>query len=249
MADAPSPAKHELLATQAAVSWLSADGSLQHLCHSDPDPSRQITFDIFSDIPSAAALFRVRAPIAFKACPKEKTPTYLYVYADRVESLSRESPGEIPQEIRQRLGAQPTCLRLGLNKPADLIVPEIPLVPAKRKGHGDRLDAVKLLAQATSWVVYLAAGSSTLNALLDKLCVVVAERGLRLLPVAAPSGLYAGKGGKILGCSDLAANQLSPPPYDEIEPSPPSDGKLYLLLGECRLRSNRTCGLVRCSPV
>ncbi|KAI3401042.1 hypothetical protein diail_750 [Diaporthe ilicicola] len=224
MADArpSSPNPPQWLANQAVISWLDADGSVRYLYQSDPDPSRQIMFDVFSDATAPAALFRVRAPVALKATPNERTQLYLYVCADRVESLSCESPDGIPEDIQQRLGAGSTCLRFGLSKPADLVVPQTQLIPAKRKGHGERLDALKRLAQATSWAVHLRDGSLP-QTLLHGLCAAVAERRLKPLPVADPSGLYAGKGGRVLEGSELLPPRASPPAYDEITSPPPSD--------------------------
>ncbi|KAL1853952.1 hypothetical protein Daus18300_011619 [Diaporthe australafricana] len=217
-----SPNPPEWLANQAVISWLDVDGSMRYLYESDPDPSRQIMFDVFFDDACPAALFRARAPVSLKASPNEKTQLYLYLYADRVESLSCESSDGIPEEIQQKLGAGPTCLRFGLSKPADLVVPQTSLVPAKRKGHGDRLDALKLLAQATSWVVHLADGSMT-DALVQRLCAVVAERRLKPLPVADPSGLYSGKGGRVLEGFELLPPRASPPSYNEIASPPPPE--------------------------
>lgn len=223
-ARAVPPNPPEWLDNQAVISWLDADGSVRYLYQSDPDPSRQIMFDIFLDAASPAALFRARAPVSLKAFPNEKTQLYLYLYADRVESLSCESPDGMPEEIQQRLGAGSICLRFGLSKPADLVVPQTSMIPAKRKGHGDRLDALKLLAQATSWAVHLADGSLT-QTVVHRLCAAVAERHLKPLQTADPSTLYSGKGGRVLEGFELLPPRASPPSYDEIASPPPAEGE------------------------
>lgn len=228
MADAPSASSSKTeISTQAVISWVDSDGQVKYLYQADPDPSRQVTFDLHFHDASLSALLRVRVPVDLKAFPSGKTPLYLYIYADRITSIVCDSssriPDGIPDEIRGRLGTGLISLHLDLSKPADMVVPMNPLVPTKKKGHGERLDAFRSLAQATSWIIYLTGGSLPSEALLETLCSAVARGDLKpLLGEACLSGLYCGKGGKVLEGSNAHSWTVPPPSYDEVEPPPPA---------------------------
>lgn len=132
------------------------------------------------------------------------------------------------------------CLRFGLSKPADLIVPsDTSLVPKKPKLDGATLDSLKLLAQETQLSIYMAHGDLMLDTLLQSLCAAVADKSLKPLDMSLEVlGINLGRGFRILQGEEL---RLAPslPSYDvpEEPPAPysPKSGKSGLTLLICIL--------------
>lgn len=212
----------DLSKVPAIVTWVGADGQPLEIHQIDQDPSRLVTFDIHVNAVSKCAFFKLRAWAELKALPNKKTPLYLHVHPDQICSLVCDGPSQVPADTRKKLGDATICLRFHLSRPADLVVPHVSLVPRRQKGNGDTIDALKLLAKATSLNVYLTHHTLS-EALLRPLCDAVVQRSLKA-PGWAPglAGLYSGRGGKIqsIGASPPPP-PTSPPSYDELAPSPP----------------------------
>ncbi|KAH8756101.1 hypothetical protein F5883DRAFT_383269, partial [Diaporthe sp. PMI_573] len=208
----------------AVVEWIGVDSESHYLYHGDTDPSRQVTFGIRFDAASGAAFFKIRAPVGLKAAGSNsaKTPLFLYIHPDRITSLSYDVPSAVQDLVRGKLGPSPSCLRFGLTRPADMVAPSVSLAPQNR-GHGEKLDSLKLLAQATYFSVYWT-HATLCKAQLRPLCDAIAARNLKAIGAAAElQGLYGGAGGKVLEGSELCipVPKTAPPSYSELAPSPP----------------------------
>lgn len=256
MADDPlpppsAPSEIDLKAAPAVIAWAGIDGQAHHLHNNERD---QVTLDVCFNAATKTAFFKLRVFVKLKHFPHERTPLFLYIHPDRIASFACDGPGTTPDDIRKKLGTDAIiCLRFGLTRPADMIVPRAsPLVPRKQKGHGDTLDSLRLLAQKESLSVYLEHCDSLPEALLRSLGAAVADGGLEAPDGAADlAGLYSGIGGEVLG---LGAS-CPPPLYDGPGASPPPSftkkGKtagacLYLnaatlltLSSRCRRGTNR----------
>lgn len=226
-----APSVIELTAAPAVVVWPGPNGQVHQLCQNERD---QVTFDIHFNAASETAFFKLRVPVKLKDFPHEKTPLFLYIHPDRVTSLVYDGPDKMPDDIRQKLGTDAIiCLRFSLNKPADMVVPRASsLTPRRQRGHGDKLDCLRLLAQETSLSVYLTLQDSLSEVLFRSLCAAVTDGTLQALDGAADmSGLYSGTGGEVLQVGNPCPPPMeSPPSYDELGASPPSaslkDGKI-----------------------
>lgn len=220
---ASAPDQVNLTAASAVVVWTGADGQAYHLQGNERD---QLTFDVQFAAASKTAFFKLRVLVKLKDLPAERTPLFLYIHPDRVTSLAYDGPDRTPDDVRQKLGpGDIICLRFGLSKPADMIVPRASsLTPRKQKGHGDKLDALRLLAHETQMSVYLAQNESLSEALLLSLSAAIAEGGLQ-----APDrltdlpGLYSGMGGEVFRLEDVRPPPptTAPPSYEEVGASPP----------------------------
>ncbi|ROV89394.1 hypothetical protein VSDG_08691 [Cytospora chrysosperma] len=207
-----APSEIDLKAAPAIAVWAGANGQVQQL--------HQVTFDVRFNAASQAAFFKLCVPVKLKGIPHAKTPLFLYIHPDCVASLVCDGPDKTPDDLRQKLGTDAiACLRFCLHKPADMIGPRASLLaPRRAKGHGDKLDAFKLLAQETTLTVYLAHGDSLSEGLLRSLCAAVTGGSLQTPDGAADmSGLYAGIGGEVVQFGD----SCPPPSYHELGASPP----------------------------
>lgn len=109
-----------------------------------------------------------------------------------------------------------------LTRPADIVAPLISLAP-RNKGHGNKLESLRLLAQETGFSVYWAHAALP-KAQLRPLCDAVTTRTLKSIKGAPDlQRLYGGAGGKVLEISELSDTvpKSAPPPYGELVPSPP----------------------------
>lgn len=231
----PSPS-FDLERTPAVVEWTGADSEPHYLYHGDADKSRQVTFEMRFDADGAAAFFKIRVPVGLKGAGHDsaKTPLFLHIHPDRITSLGCEAPSVVPDLVRRNLGPSLSCLRFSLARPADMVVPSVSPLAPQNKGHGEKLDSLKLLAQETSFTVYWKRASTPSEAQLQPLCDAVAARTLKSISAAAdPQGLYGGAGGKVLQGSELLlpVPKTSPPSYSEIAPPAPgapiNPGKMH----------------------
>lgn len=233
-----------LTALQAVVTWVGTDGQTNILYRQDSDPSLQVTLNInFDDVQEQSGctgLFRLHVPVDLKASPHEKTPLLLYIRPERVVSLMCEQgdepelPGsqvdDVDALVRTKLGPQPVCLKFGLTSPADMVVPTgVPLVPTKRKPHGERLHLLTFLAQITSFSIFLKAQDIGSLSLLQELSGAIADPARCVKSNAQAdsiASLYSGRGGKILDGAEVSANgpralPPSPPSYADVGVPPP----------------------------
>lgn len=203
------------------VSWLDASHQTQYLSQSSKDQSRQLTFSVDHDTETTTALFEIRLPIELKASPNAKTPLFLYIHPEQVTSLTHYclNPDDTPQQVREKLGDGVVCLKFQLSSCPDMIVPKSPLVPKKQKDHGEKLDALKQLAQQTALDVYV--GCSILpDAQARMLCDMVLDPKVRTSCDNHLSRLYGSKGATLWLCSENLPT-APPPSYNQTGSAPP----------------------------
>lgn len=181
-----------------------------------------MTFSIDCDSETKTALFEIRLPIELKASPNAKTPLFLYIHPEQVTSLTHHAiaPGETPQQVRQRLGDGVVCLKFQLSSCPDMIIPKSPLVPKKQKDHGEKLDALKQLAQQTALDVYV--GCNVLSDVqVRTLCDMVLDPNIRTsFKDGRLSRLYGSKGARLWVCSEDLPT-APPPSYSQMGSAPP----------------------------
>lgn len=226
----PPPPSFDIDRTPAVVEWTGPDSEPQYLYHGDADPSRQVTFEMrFDAAAGMAAFFKIRVPVGLKGAGHDsaKTPLFLHIHADRVTSLRYEvPPSAVPEPARLKLGSASgtSCFRFSLARPADMVVPSASPLTPQNKGHGDKLDSLRLLAQETSFAVYWRHATAMCDGQVRPLCDAVAARTLKSIGAAAElQGLYGGSGGRVLEGGELCipAPKTGPPAYSELEPGPP----------------------------
>jgi hypothetical protein len=124
--------------------------------------------------------------------------------------------------VSGKLGPSPSRFQFSLTRAADMVVPWASLEP-RNKGHGNKLESLKLLAQEICFSVYWTDPALS-EVQLRPLCDAVAARTLKPINAAADlQGLYGGAGGKVLEGAGLCTPvpQTAPPSYGELVPSPP----------------------------
>ncbi|KUI64104.1 hypothetical protein VM1G_10878 [Cytospora mali] len=210
----------------AAFVWAGADGKPCSLCDSELNP---MGLSIHFNPSDKTILFRLHCFLDLlgqKGSPKARTSIYLYIQADRIQSIivlddSSRKSDEVQEELRNRLGPGPMCLQLALHSPADLVVPSLPLWPTK-KAHRAMLHSVGLLAEQTALTVYLRKDRVWSSSHLASLCRAVSKHELGPnREVADLSKLYNGHGGRLLRPDSLFSSNPVPPSYGEVEPGPP----------------------------
>lgn len=180
-----------------------------------------MTFDVRFNTVSKAASLRIRVPVVLKGETKPTT-LYVYIHADQITSLVYDHPDKTSDDIRKELGVAASCLRFCLSKPADMVVPQAPFTP-KRKGDSYVLDAMKLLAQETSFSLYFVQKLPLPEGTFRTLCNAVADRSLIAMDVDEDvMGIYAGQPGRVLEAANLLPVPTSlPPSYNELSPPMP----------------------------
>lgn len=213
----------------AVVAWeCESDSQGPRYLESDP-AKRRIVFEAHLD--DEAALFRLRIPVRLKHL--DETYLYFHVPPDHVSSFAWVADHDAPDRVRQTLSGGVTRLRFLLHTPGQLIVPAQDVLHPKRPATARVIEALKLLATAVAFSVYVEP-------------TVLSKTRLQLLDAAIRSGrsrpparlqdlrsLYNGRGGRfhvvadekdVSTASEDAASTVavdSPPPYEEIGPGPP----------------------------
>lgn len=220
------------------------------------DTLLEVTFDARRLDATNEAFFKLRRTVTLKAAPSTKTPLFVFIPPEQVESLecvepATAEPGAAGQdeEARKKLGSETICMRFGLKSPADLVGPkDLDLTP-KNKASGVTLDSLRSLAHHDSLAVYFARNVVS-QARLKSLCGAANNGRLKSIARQADlTSLYRGKGGQVIkeaGAPVAASIEPdSPPSYDELGPGPPpaplyesggktsSVTKLYLLCIHC----------------
>ncbi|KAI5918635.1 hypothetical protein F4810DRAFT_690946 [Camillea tinctor] len=228
----------DVTAQPTVVTWRSTNGQFESL--------PQLNLDIHYSVRSDKAFFKLCATIPLKTPPRaNKTNIYLFIYPERITTLSvEECPSPCPIAL-QPLGSDVTSLRFDLSKPPALILPKASLRPRNKPSH-DMLDSFRLLAQQTSFTAWLNIPSRVLpRRRLLSLCEAASRHdGLRSIAGhSRTSSLYSGNGGRVIegdgiGISTQSAvpSKLSiafentiedPPSYEETRSGPnlPLEGK------------------------
>ncbi|KKY29309.1 hypothetical protein UCDDA912_g10768 [Diaporthe ampelina] len=244
------PLSLDLAALPCLVAWSDTeDGLARHLYRRDHDPTLQVALDLGWAEPGpqstvGGGTFRLRVPVDLKACPHEKTPLFLYIRPGSIASVSGPSlaPDETPdhedtqsgvlQVVRAKFGPQFMRLRFALDALPEMVVPSgVPIIPTKRRPHGEQISLLARLARARSFSVFLKDDGS-LSPLLRRLADATSNPArtvqFRAGALSGMASLYPGRGAKILNSDGLsamlraAAPPLSlPPPYETVEAPPP----------------------------
>lgn len=208
------------ISTPAVVKWASSDTLLE------------VTFDARRLDSTNDAFFKLRRTVTLKAAPSTKTPLFVFIAPEQIESLEFVEPAKAEpgatghdEEARKKLGSDQVCLRFGLKRPADLVGPkDLDLTP-KNKVSGVVLDSLRSLSHHDSFAVYFARNVVS-QVRLKSLCEA-ANNGLlkSIVRQADLTSLYRGKGGQVIkevGAPVAASIEPdSPPSYDELGPGPP----------------------------
>ncbi|KAL1623096.1 hypothetical protein SLS54_004582, partial [Diplodia seriata] len=229
----------------AFVEWHCPEqNATAYLGHRHPRPPCQLTLEIRFGETESAAFFKLRTPVALKACAK-KTNVLAFILPDRILSLHGEADPDldttiVPATVRRGLThakacfpSDPICsLRFTLSKPPVIVIPAATSLAPATTASGDILNALKSFAQATEFTVYFARKQLP-QELLKSLCTLAHDAGLK--PIARQldlTGLYRGHGGEMIEGADMhipTPGVESPPSYDELAlpspPPPPISGK------------------------
>ncbi|ROV92307.1 hypothetical protein VSDG_07283 [Cytospora chrysosperma] len=250
----PPPDVLNLRGTPAVIEWhdaASQSSSTSYLAQSsDPSP---LQFSLFFDPSSNTAFFKLRAAVVLEgATPQDqvKTHMYIFVYPEQVLSLVQEEVEKLPEAAispAARLSScKIMCLRFVLFKPVSVVAPvEVPVRP-KTTADARLLDALQQLMQQNALAIYLALDALPNSKRLQSLCRASSNSSLKSQPKHADlSGLYGGRGGRVVECLTGSARSGAegkekermqvrhaapddkdpleiPPSYDEVALSPQS---------------------------
>lgn len=205
----------------------------------------EATFDARRVDSTQDAFFKLRSTIVLKTSAPRKTPFFLFIHPERIQSLELDAAEAEEttrqEEARTTLGSDTVRLRFTLTRPADLVGPRVPDLTPKNKASGDVLDSMRSLAQQVGFEIYLPRNVLS-QARLASLCKAASSGALKSIARQADlTSLYRGKGGQLFAQPDAPPGYVAPPPssppsYDELGPSPPlaplkkPSGKPALLL-------------------
>lgn len=208
------------ISTPAVVQWASSDTLLE------------VTFDARRLDSTNDAFFKLRRTVTLKAASSTKTPLFVFIPPEQIESLGFVEPAATEtgavghdEQARKKLGSDTICLRFGLKRPADLVGPkDLDLTP-KNKASGVVLDSLRSLACHDRLLIYFARNVVS-QARLKSLCEAANNGLLKSIGRQADlTSLYRGKGGQVIkeaGAPVAASIEAdSPPSYDELGPGPP----------------------------
>jgi hypothetical protein len=226
------------ISAQPAFATWTADN--QTCCHLDA-----LKFHIFHDLSTNAAFFKLRAPVTFQTTAtksKKTSAVWLFIAPERIATLALQGEDEIGEATRKQIGPNAVSLCFQLHRPATLVLP--PDIDQNSKDHlpSETLDALQSLVRATSFTISVGLPSRTVSqAHLLSLCAAASRSTGSINTEFSSTGgtlysskhaadtvsLYGGKGGRVIeGDSPallaMTGNEVSPPPYADIEASPPS---------------------------
>lgn len=205
------------ISTPAFVAWGSGD------------TLAEVAFDARRVDSTSNAFFKLRVSVLCKASAPAKTPLFLFIHPERVQSLQLDSSNAdqhaYQEDARKKLGSDVVCLRYALKKPADLIGPKAFDLTPKNKASGAVLDSLRSLAGQDTFVVLFPRNVLSQTRLMS-LCEAASSGVLKSIARQADlASLYRGKGGQVitqLGTpGGTCSGPSNPPPYNELGPSPP----------------------------
>ncbi|KAF4314409.1 hypothetical protein GTA08_BOTSDO01197 [Botryosphaeria dothidea] len=217
----------------AFVEWRCPDqNATTYIGHRHPRPVCQVAFEIRFEESERAAFFKLRLPVALKACAK-KTNIFVFILPERILSLDTApgSDANIPEPVRRGLVQANACssseditrLQFSLSKPSVLVVPASTSLAPATTASGTILNMLQSLAQVTDFTLLFPSKHMS-HQRLSTLCSMARDGGLK--PVTSQldlTSLNGGKGADIVEGVDLYVPTPadSPPSYDELAPSPP----------------------------
>lgn len=237
--------KHSKL--EAIVKWVD---------HGQLREQRNLNFDIQHHALYHTAYFKLRASVTAKtSSASEQIPLFLFLAPEAVQTLTLHG------DHAYELGPDTICLRFGLKSrrvggPA-LVVPvtmDTSHLSWKHKDSSDMWASLQSLAQATCFTVHCRLPRRAMpETRLQYLCETLSNGQVISTPgYANTSGLYGGKGGKIVYFGDEAKTEErfsneSPPAYQDLEPSPPLPSILQDKTCNKRPRTNSDSDIERAS--
>ncbi|KAH8130834.1 hypothetical protein ACSS6W_004306 [Trichoderma asperelloides] len=209
----------------ACIEW-TLNNATQYLINPDPQRDSVKLDACFSGQPSAAS-FQLHCPIRVKGIESHSYITGL-IHTRSITSLTFDENPEIPDIVRKKLNCKAVCLHFDLCQPLDLIASTAatePIQPRKRLS-GQVIDALRSLAEATAFNIYISAREIALPRL-NALCEAVSQNLLQPINTDISTilaALYGRRGGKIITLSSQAYASTSrnenPPSYDQLETLP-----------------------------
>lgn len=203
-------------AIPAVVEW-EYDGVTHQLARPDPKVDNII---LRTRLNRLSALFELRFPINLKGIEGVSAVT-ISIQPSSITSFEFSSTTTPPNVVKDKFGGEVTRLSFRINSTAQILAPVVakePLAPA-RSQSGKVLDAIRMLSDATAFIVYI--GDKKLsNEQLQSIHDAVNQGGLT--PFRGQSELasmYHGTGAKIVDF--VTRVQDAPPSYEEAEPPPP----------------------------
>lgn len=166
---------------------------------------------------SHRAFFKLCAKVGLPARAggrRVKTSIYIYIYPERIRQLSVD-----PDPTQRKLGAGTILLRVELNRPPALVMPETAL-DVNSNAAERTIDALRGLAGQTCFAMHAKIPRKKLSvARIRELCAAAANAGLTSLAAHAnTANLYHGKGGHVVEGDSLAG---PPPQYVDLAPAEP----------------------------
>ncbi|KAL6886851.1 hypothetical protein GGI43DRAFT_418222 [Trichoderma evansii] len=215
--------------TPVCIEWTLNDAT-QYLIN--PDPQRDsVKLDAYCSSQSSVASFQLHCPIRVKGIESHSCITGL-IHIRSIVSLNFDENPEIPDIVRKKLNCKAVRLHFDLCQPLDLIASTVatdPIQPRKRLS-GQVIDALRSLAKATAFDIYISAREISLPRL-TALCEAVSQNLLQPLHSDISTilaSLYGGRGGKIITLSSpdytSTSRNGSPPSYDQLETLPLKTG-------------------------
>jgi hypothetical protein len=212
----PSPCLEIDETAPTVVEW-ECDGVTHHLAKPDP----KVDSIIFrTRLSGSSALFEIRFPINLKGVDGVSAVT-ISIQPSSIKSFEFTSPTTVPDVVKDKFKGGATRLAFRINQTAQILAPvaaKDPLAPSKAQS-GKVLDAVRMLADATVFIVYI--GDKKLsNEQLVSISDAVKRGGLTPFRDQHDlASMYHGTGAKIVDL--LPPAQDAPPSYDETESPPP----------------------------
>ncbi|KAK0647605.1 hypothetical protein DIS24_g7611 [Lasiodiplodia hormozganensis] len=217
----------------AFVEWHCSDqNATTYLGHRHPRPPSQLALEIRFEEAENVAFFKLRCPVALKACTK-KTNVFVFVLPDRILSLDAGSDTDaaVPEPVRQGLvqakacsSSDPICsLRFTLSKPPVVIVPAATSLAPATTASGIILNSLQSFAQTTDFTIHLPEKHICQQRLIS-LCTMARDGGLKTMSSQMDlTSLHKGKGAEMVEGVNLhiPSPVESPPSYDELSLSPP----------------------------
>ncbi|KUI65116.1 hypothetical protein VM1G_00075 [Cytospora mali] len=204
-----SPEVLNLRGTPAVVEWHDATSPPRSTCYlAQSADSSPIHLNLFFDSSSNTAFFKLRIAVVLEgATPQDEVKTFVYVFIhpEHVLSLEQEEAETLPGSTigpAARLSFRKImCLRFVLSKPASVVAPvDVPVRP-KSTADVQLLNTLELLVQQNSLAIHVALNALPNPKLLETLCRASSNGSMKSHPKHADlSGLYGGRGGRLVQC-------------------------------------------------
>ena len=213
----PNDAVFRLDAIPALIDWAGPDDQSLHL--GDSSSASPVSLDMTFDSTAKSVFLRLRIVVQIHRDSSNKTPLYLHVGPEDIETIVCQGPDE------NQVTSTPTSFEVRLRRPVALIGPPFRLRPSN-KARASVVNAARALATRRGFSIHVQHGL-----LSEPQCKAINEAvyGEYHSSNGRPNlaSLYGGLGGKHIVAKDADTSPTSddgteaPPSYDEVEAPPP----------------------------